>query len=214
MESGNSFYPTRDSSDVNILEENMNNKIVTYTGKVFDFLDPQPEMVCIEDIAHALANICRYTGHVRKFYSVAQHCVLMADAYLPGDPLQKLLHDAAEAYVGDMASPWKQLLRVYESRNCCTKDSGFSIRVNKYEQKIQDIIGIALGVNLSYSAETKEADNRMFFTEVRDLMPPSEEFKNWKGNLAPLDFTIVPWDSDYSETAFLNSYWGLKTLCE
>jgi len=192
----------------------VNNKIVTYTGKVFDLLNPQPETVCIEDIAHALANLCRYTGHVREFYSVAQHCILMADANLPGDSLQKLLHDAAEAYIGDMATPWKQLLRVFESRNCCTKDSGFPMWVNEYEQKIQDVIGIALGVDLSYSVEVKEADNRMFSTEIRDLMPPSVEFMNWTGNSAPLDFTIVPWDSDYSETAFLNNYWRLKTLCE
>ena len=190
----------------------MNNKIVTYTGKVFDLLDPQPEMVCIEDIAHALANICRYTGHVREFYSVAQHCVLMADAYLPGNSLQKLLHDAAEAYIGDMASPWKQLLWVDTCGQSPTNIS--AIPVKSYEQTIQNVIGIALGVDLSHSAEVKEADNRMFFTEIRDLMPPSEEFKNWKGNLAPLDFTIIPWDSNYSEAAFLNSYWRLKKLCE
>ena len=48
--------------------------LATYTRKVFDLLNPKPEMVCIEDIAHSLAYQCRYTGHTRQFYSVAQHC--------------------------------------------------------------------------------------------------------------------------------------------
>ena len=91
----------------------MKAEIVTYTGKIFDLLNPKPEMVCIKDIAHSLAYQCRYTGHTKFFYSVAQHCVLMAEnPDLPGDPLQKLLHDAAETYIGDMARPWKNLLLV------------------------------------------------------------------------------------------------------
>ncbi len=91
----------------------MNTKIVTYTGKVFDLLNPTPDKVCIEDIAHSLAYQCRYTGHTREFYSVAQHCVLMAEnPDLPGDPMAKLMHDAAEAYIGDIARPWKHLLSV------------------------------------------------------------------------------------------------------
>ena len=183
-----------------LLEEIMNTKIVTYTGKGFDLLDPQPEMVCIEDIAHSLAHICRYTGHVREFYSVAQHCVLMARANLPGGRLQRLLHDAAEAYIGDIASPWKQLLFVHD----------LDISVKEYEQKIQAVIGIALGVDLSFSAEIKEADNRMYFTEVRDLMPPSEEFGKWRGNLKPLNEVISSWDARYAEAAFLNEYWSLE----
>ena len=178
----------------------MNAKMVTYTGKEFDLLSPQPEMVCIEDIAHSLANICRYTGHVREFYSVAQHCVLAAKADLPGEPLQRLLHDAAEAYIGDIASPWKQLLIVHD----------FDISVKDYEQKIQDVIGVALAVDLSPSIEVKEADNRMYFTEVRDLMPPSEEFGKWRDNLKPLTAVIIPWEAEYAEAAFLNEYWRLK----
>jgi len=136
--------------------------------------------------------------------------VLIAQADLPGGALQRLLHDAAEAYIGDMASPWKQLLKVFESRNCSTLGSGFPIWVNEYEQKIQDVIGIALDIDLSFSAEVKEADNRMFSTEIRDLMPPSKEFKYWKDNLKPLDITIIPQDTELAEAAFLNEYWRLK----
>ncbi len=188
----------------------MNTKIVTYTGKSFDLLNPKPEMVCIEDIAHALANICRYTGHVREFYSVAQHCVLMAKADLPGDPLQRLLHDAAEVYVGDIASPWKQLLWVKDPT------TGYFQTVRGFEQmEIQSVIGLALGIDLTHflthSAEIKEADNRMYFTEVRDLMPPSDEFGKWRENLKPLDEKIICWYPLKAEGMFLATYNSLRS---
>lgn len=178
----------------------MNTKIVTYTGKAFDLLNPSPEMVCIEDIVHALANICRYTGHVQEFYSVAQHCVLMAKADLPGDPLQRLLHDAGEAYVGDIASPWKQCLIVHD----------FDVSVKEWELKIQKVISLALGINLDYSTEVKEADDRMYFTEVRDLMPPSVEFGKCRKNLKPLEEKIICWNPIEAEDMFLTTYNSLR----
>lgn len=183
----------------------MNTKIVTYTGKTFDFLNPKPEDVCIEDIAHSLANICRYTGHVRKFYSVAQHCVLAAKADSPSNPLQRLLHDADEAYIGDIVSPWKQLLGVHEN-----KFISAYIPVRLFEQKIQKVIGLALGVDLTHSAEVKAVDNRMYFTEVRDLMVPSDEFRKWKDDLKPFKDKIVCWNSLDAEAVFLFTYRKLK----
>lgn len=190
----------------------MNTKIVTYTGKAFDLLNPSPDMVRIEDIAHSLANICRYTGHTRYFYSVAQHCVLMAEADLPGDPLQRLLHDAAEAYIGDIAKPWKQLLWVDISEIQSPRGHPNSIHqsVKTWENKIQKVIGLALGVDLSHSAEVKEADNRMYLAEIRDLMPPSEEFRKWEGDLKPLSAEIVCWNPQAAEIMFLSTYNQLK----
>lgn len=186
----------------------MNNKIVTYTGKVFDLLNPKPEMVCIEDIAHSLAYQCRYAGHTRKFYSVAQHCILMADnPDLPGDPLQKLLHDAAETYIGDMAKPWKNLLwATYnpEHRGLC--------RVGVFENEIQEVIGIALGVDLAYSAEVKESDLRMMATEIRDLMPGFLLGYDWGiGKSEPVKEIIKCWHPEVAERVFLNMYaWLIK----
>ena len=187
----------------------MNTKIVLYTGKSFDLLHPTSDMVCIEDIAHALSQLCRYTGHTRDFYSVAQHSVLMSlDSDLPGDPMAKLLHDADEAYVGDTASPWKQCLYA-EVPNISGGAHFESLR--SWERKIQDVIGIALDVSLAHSDEVKESDIRMYLTEIRDLMPPSEEWSNWMRDLEPAKDKIDPWDPEFAEKAFLDQYWALKS---
>jgi len=188
----------------------MINHIITYTGKSFNLLEPKPEMVCIEDIAHSLAYQCRYTGHSRGFYSVAQHCVLMAEnTDLPGDPLQKLLHDADEAYIGDIARPWKALLDVYIPRNKTTLN--YHIPVSKFEQGIQDVIGLALGVNLEHSAEVKTADIRMMATEIRDLMPPGFSSEEWGLDISnPVKKVIVPWSPFESEAMFLHTYKELR----
>ena len=91
----------------------------THSGLAFYPLDPAPEDIVPTDIAHSLAMQCRYNGHVRRFYSVAEHCVLMSDwmlehadvSYSDADArelaLWALLHDAAEAYIGDMVRPLK-----------------------------------------------------------------------------------------------------------
>jgi hypothetical protein len=87
----------------------------TYTGQVFYPTDPRAEEVDPVDIAHALGMICRYGGHAHRFYSVAEHCVLMSHAVPAEHALWALLHDAAEAYVGDMVSPLKQLMPAYRA---------------------------------------------------------------------------------------------------
>lgn len=82
--------------------------IQTFTGRQFWPLNPRAEDVCIEDIAHALSMKCRYTGHCRQFYSVAQHSVIMTELSL--SPHWALMHDAAEAYMPDVARPVKRLI--------------------------------------------------------------------------------------------------------
>jgi hypothetical protein len=89
--------------------------IQTHTGRAFDLMYPTPEMVSLEDIAHALSHLCRYTGHSRRFYSVAEHsieCMHHAPAHIMREAL---MHDATEAYVGDMAAPLKALIPAYQA---------------------------------------------------------------------------------------------------
>lgn len=99
----------------------------TFTGRLVDVVHPTPEMVDIEDIAHALSMTCRFSGHCREFYSVAEHSVLVEQmgTWLMGcdrhDDVQHslclLLHDAAEAYVGDVITPVKRALDFADARS-------------------------------------------------------------------------------------------------
>lgn len=81
--------------------------IQTMTGKKFDVLNPRAEDVDFVDVAHSLAHQCRFNGHTKQFYSVAHHCVVMSKHVPPAFALHALLHDAAEAYIGDMPAPVK-----------------------------------------------------------------------------------------------------------
>ena len=184
----------------------MNAEIVTYTGKIFDLLNPKPEMVCIEDIAHSLAYQCRYTGHTREFYSVAQHCVLMAEnSDLPGDPLQKLLHDAAETYIGDMAKPWKNLLCVDVPKG--RGSFGHLVSIGTFENRIQKVIGQALGVDLAYSAEVKKSDIIMMATEIRDLMSIMPPDFDWGIDTSRvIKEPIKTWLPLFAKRKFLEKY--------
>lgn len=100
-----------------MVNNKLDNYIETYSGIKFDFLDPTIEQVSIEDIAHSLSMQVRYTGHCSTFYSIAEHCLLVADL-CPEYELYALLHDASEAYLTDVASPIKPFLQNYKMMEC------------------------------------------------------------------------------------------------
>lgn len=88
--------------------------IRTFSGIYIDPLNPKPELINIEDIAHALSMQCRFGGHLPRFYSVAQHSVMVADLVDPENKLAALLHDASEAYLLDIPRPVKSRLTNYK----------------------------------------------------------------------------------------------------
>jgi 5'-deoxynucleotidase YfbR-like HD superfamily hydrolase len=95
-----------------------------HSGGYIDLLDPNPAAIHLSDIAHALSQLCRFNGHTARFYSVAEHCWHAADqASLDGQSLEVqracLLHDASEAYLGDVTKPLKQLLPAYTDLEQC-----------------------------------------------------------------------------------------------
>lgn len=93
----------------------MRTSIETTTGLYFDFADPRAEDVCIEDIAAALSKLCRFNGHVSRFYSVAEHAVLVHDLVAGAggsdeECFAALHHDSGEAYYNDITTPLKKFL--------------------------------------------------------------------------------------------------------
>ena len=85
--------------------------MVTVSGALIDLFAPDPDLLSIADIAHGLAYNCRWNGHTQQYWSVAQHCVYMADSAMREDKLTCLMHDAEEAYWGDMIGPLKVKLK-------------------------------------------------------------------------------------------------------
>lgn len=137
----------------------------TYTGKALHLDRPLAAEICIEDIAHALSLICRFTGHVRRFYSVAEHSLLVLDIVEKDDrdmgpsyKLQALLHDATEAYMSDLNKPLKSMLPEYKA----------------IERRLWSVICEAFRIPVELPPCIKHADLVALATERRDLMtvPP------------------------------------------
>ena len=180
--------------------------IRTYSGRRFYLLDPRPEDILIEDIAHALSMVCRFTGHVERFYSVADHCVrvsrLLMERSLPVHlQLIGLLHDATEAYVGDMIHPLKGLLPDY----------------SVIEDRILEVILRKYGLPILYIPPViAHIDRELCWYEMRDLIhggpfepgsfiPMHEELTGriWE----PLEYPeIVPWPQREAEDMYLGTF--------
>jgi hypothetical protein len=160
----------------------------TYSGGIFWPLDPRPEEVNIEDIAHALANACRYAGHCLRFYSVAQHSVLVSMRCRPENALWGLLHDASEAYLLDVPRPVKPHLPGY-------KDA---------EARVMQAITYRYGLPPIMPEDVKEADGRMLATEQRDLMAPPP--RPWNLPHEPYEHPIHPMSPENAKKFFLDRF--------
>lgn len=126
----------------------------TYTGIALNVLNPNPEDICIEDIAHALSNQCRFGGHTTKFYSVAEHSIHCADMVGPEYALAALMHDAGEAYLVDVPSPIKIVLPQYI----------------EIEDRLMRVIAGKYGFEWPMHHMVKRADKAMLDMEWKNLM--------------------------------------------
>lgn len=95
--------------------------ITTASGRAFNVLHPTPDQIHIEDIAHHLSHLCRFTGATGTLYTVAEHSVRVSNSVPLEDALWGLLHDAAEAYVGDLNKPTKELPELAGYRQIITR---------------------------------------------------------------------------------------------
>jgi len=169
--------------------------ITTQSGKHFDYLNPSVDSICIEDIACALSNICRFTGHVQDFYSVAQHSVHVSYLVEPEFALEALLHDAAEAYCSDINSPLKRLLPDYR----------YIIK------RVEKVIAAKYGLPPEMSQQVKHADLVMLATERRDLDFDNGTYWQMLDGIEPAThFIISPFNPRQARVLFLQRYNDLK----
>lgn len=165
----------------------------TYLGKCFWPLDPRPEEVFIEDIAHALAMRCRYGGHCKRFYSVAEHSVHLS-FFVPAEhALWALLHDAPEAYSADVPRPLKRCLPYWKPM----------------ETRIMDAICLRFDLPFDEPDAVRYADLAITSDERAVLMNPCDQ--DW-GALPPaLGANIVGHDPMAAKVLFLNRFAELTT---
>ena len=169
----------------------MRPEILTIGGRYFNFVEPNVWDVQIEDIAYALSRICRYTGHCRGHYSVAQHSVLVSHIIDPAYAYEGLMHDIGEALYGDVSAPLKQLLPDFK----------------KIEHRIEVPLLARFGIAHPLPWQVKDADLRMLSTEKRDLM--HRNAGEWVCEAAhpPVDRKIRwCWPAWYARWRFLRRY--------
>jgi uncharacterized protein len=167
--------------------------IQTYSGFKFWPLDARPDEVKIEDLAHALSMICRFNGHLERFYSVAEHSVYVSQLVSKENQLWGLIHDTAEAYLSDIPSPVKMHLEQFK----------------EIESNLLWVICAHFGLNPAIPPEVKEADMIMLATEKKVLM--KKEPAPWMSLPEPSDEIIVAGlPPEQAKELFLNRF---KEIC-
>ncbi len=171
--------------------------IRTFTGRLVDPCAPQPEEIDINDIAHALSLTCRFLGHAYRFYSVAQHSVLVSELVPPRDALWGLLHDAAEAYLCDLPAPVKRAPQMWFYRTS--------------EALLIRAIACRFGLPPEAPESVKQADSVALATEFRDVTTADDP--GWiisECGCEPLkDLHIVPCSAQVAENRFRHRFWEL-----
>lgn len=162
----------------------------TYTGRAYWPMSPNAADVHLADIAHALSMLCRYGGHTRRFYSVAEHSVLVSMVVPSEFALQGLMHDATEAYVSDVIRPLKQNLSNYA----------------EIEQLNWLAIAERFGLPFTLAPEVKHADNAVLLAERDALLDTPPIAWDWARDLKPARVPIKGYTPTVAEFAFLKRF--------
>lgn len=163
-------------------------RLMTWTGRQIDLMNPSPDDVDIVDIATALSRECRYAGHVSSFYSVAQHSVLCSHIVPRELAFEALLHDATEAYLKDIPAPLKHLLPEYRI----------------VEERFEWAIRVHFGLPEKQNPAIKNADNILLATEVRDLYPQCKRHFSVKAE--PMKERIIPLPPEKAKKQFMERF--------
>lgn len=167
----------------------------TYTGVPFYPLEPDPATIEIESIAHALSMTCRYAGHCRRFYSVAEHSVLLSHTVDAEHARWALLHDATEAYVGDMVRPLKHQMPEFMA----------------IEDNLEVVIAGKFNLGWPMPDQVKEHDTRIVVDERDQNMAPAHLPWSLLDGFRPLGVTLNFWSPDRAEEEFMSRYQQLFT---
>lgn len=161
-----------------------------YSGEPFYPMDATQDDIHIYDIAHALGNVCRYAGHCHTFYSVAEHSWHLSYSVDSENALWALLHDAAEAYIGDIVRPLKHEIQSYLD----------------LEEYLERIIFNKFGLTGPMPDQVKEHDLRIVVDEREQLMaPPRLPWPMLEG-CEPLGIRVNTWNPDQARFMFLARY--------
>ncbi len=182
----------------------MTRYIQTYTGRKIHFdRPPTPDEIDPRDIVQALSNQCRFNGHGR-FYSVAQHSVIVSENVTPALRLGALLHDAHEAYVGDIVQPLKNTLQ-YTVLDLVTDKQVEHDPVEEISRRFDVAIAVRFGLSVEdfYDARVRAADKRALATERRDVMFPSDV--PWHLDVEPFPQAIEPVYPDEARAMFVSA---------
>jgi hypothetical protein len=155
------------------------------SGRQFWPMDPRPTEVFIDDIAHALSLLCRFGGHCLRFYSVAEHSVLLSRHVSAPHKLWALLHDASEAYLVDVPRPLKPFLIGYEAA----------------EGKIMRAIAVRFNLHLGLPAEVKALDRAILTDERLQNMAAAPQ--PWSTDTDPIGVNLHCWSPDEARREFL-----------
>ncbi len=167
-------------------------------GDFFDFENPEVHNFDINVIAQSLSKICRYNGHNDgdAHYSVAEHSVYVSYLVPPEDAFEGLMHDASEAFTGDMQKPFKELIRhVY----------------GPIEERIEAAIAKQFGLRFPYPASVKIADGRIYKTE-REQIATAVVDNEWYRDLQPTDIQIKCLPPKKAKAFFLDRFMELTNV--
>lgn len=162
--------------------------ILTQSGQQFDLLRPTASMIKPVDIAHALSRLCRFNGHTRAHYSVAQHSLIVASLVPTEHQLVALMHDATEAYIGDMTRPLKAVMPEYQY----------------VENQIWLAVCERFDIQIDLPACVKQADMVALATERRDLMPEHPGEWDCLRGVQPMKETIIPFSAESASMMFFS----------
>ena len=172
----------------------MKNEILTATGYYFDFNQPEKSVISIVDIGAALSKMCRFTGHCNYFYSVAQHSVLVSHIVPKEFAMQGLMHDAHEAYTGDMTTPLKRLIPEYQ----------------EIESRVEKVVRSHYELPVELDPSVKDADMIMLMNERNALLPAREDDAEHWPIVDPCPHkTVIPLTPEGSYELFMARYYEL-----